>query len=80
MTKPRTLNVDRMRRYLARTSPNVLRITLPVGEESHREAQARLDHWQQHMRVKHGPDVKVEVHSWLDTDRQRGTVEARVVK
>lgn len=77
----RGLNVDRMRRYVARTTPDLMRVRIEprvalVGdpETVMREAFAL---WSKRMSVKH-PGKGATVRTWEDPVTFDAVVEARV--
>lgn len=73
----RTLNVARMRRHVARTTPSVLRVELDTfaDEDWVRE---RFDWWSRRMTVKHGDRPSITVRTWDDPARMTRWAEARV--
>jgi hypothetical protein len=68
-----------MRRYVARTTPDVVRIRFDPIEAADPEGDVRqlLDRWSARMAVKH-PGSTSEVRTWQDSPSFLHVVEARV--
>ena len=73
----RQLNVERMRRYVARTTPDMVRTRVDsMGDDPQAEMQEWLARWGARMAVKH-PGSTADVRTWEDQLRWY-VVEARV--
>ena len=76
----RRLNAERMRRYVARTTPDVVRTRVDgMGEDPQGEMQEWLARWGARMTIKH-PGGTSEVKTWQDfaSGLDVVVVEARV--
>ena len=80
--KPRRVNVSRMRRHDARTTPDRYRFTLSdrelaASDSVERDVADRLEHWRRRMAIKH-PARPVEVETWRNASDWSATVVASV--
>lgn len=72
------LNVDRMRRYVARTTPSTLRFVVDVTvDDAQPEAEAIVSHWRRRMAVKH-PGRRTTLTVWPDGMTWQHHIEGRV--
>lgn len=77
------LNVDRMRRYIARNTPDRIQMYFDVlSETSYQDYIKQLGKFSAHMRIKHGGHCHIEVFQFEELARHPGEMVyiARVVK
>ena len=79
-TSSRALNADRIRRHMARSTPDVIQHRFS-GLDDQQVADNWLKHFLDHMKIKYGTNVRVDVYREETLGYLRGQLfTARVVK
>jgi hypothetical protein len=75
----RRLNVDRMRRYVARTTPDLKRFVVdPIADDAQAHLHAEIRRWADRMAVKHPDRPTIDLRQWDDVATFGVVVEGRV--